>query len=348
MSILKRSKCTPPYRFDTHHHILPPEYVSALRNLGIRGATGMPFPKWTPEGTLRFMDQHGIATAITSVSTPGVYFNHPSVSRDLARSCNEYAARLVSDHPTRFGALASLPLPDIDGALQELAYALDVLSLDGVILLTNAQGQYLGVQELDPLFIELNRRKAVVLVHPTDPPWGSIEGLDFPNALLESPFETTRAVANLLYNGVLTRFPDIRFIVSHAGGTIPFLAWKLGLAHQSRATGVRRLKVAYDLAIRKQDPDEGIQILKRLYYDIAIAATRYTSRSLLELVDLSHILFGTDYVWLPTFLIDILMQRLKDNTGLDEASRLLVERENALDLFPRFRQHFSGGVMNDR
>jgi predicted TIM-barrel fold metal-dependent hydrolase len=242
LSILKRSKCTPPYRWDTHHHILAPEYVSALRNLGIRGATGMPFPEWTPKGTLRFMDRHGIATAIVSVSTPGVHFKPPSVSRDLARCCNEYAARLVGDHPDRFSALASLPLPDVDGALQELAYALDVLSLDGVILLTNAQGQYLGVPELESLFVELNRREAVVLVHPTDPPWGSTEGLDFPNALLESPFETTRAVANLLYSGVLTRFPDIRFILSHAGGTIPFLAWKLSLAHQSQATGVRRLK----------------------------------------------------------------------------------------------------------
>jgi len=333
------AKVTQPYRLDVHHHILPPEYVSALRELGVCGATGMPFPKWTPKGTLRFMDRHGIATAIASVSTPGVYFKDHAFSRDLARRCNEFSARLVGDYPTRFGALASLPLPDVDGALEELAYALDVLGLDGVILLTNAQGQYLGVPELESLFAELNRRQAVVFIHPTDPPWGSVEGLDFPNALLESPFETTRAVANLLYNGVLTRFPDIRFILSHAGGTIPFLAWKLGLAHQSRATGLRRIKVAYDLAVKKRDPDEGIQILKRLYYDTAIASTRYTFRSLLEFVDPTHILFGTDYVWLYTFLIDMLMQRLQDDAGLDERSRLLVERENALDLFPRFRQH---------
>src|SRR5262245_56156834 len=139
---------TQPHRIDTHHHILPKEYVEAVGSLGVADAGGIAFPRWSVESALSLMDRCGIATAITSISAPGVYFGNLAFARDLARRCNEISARLVQDHPRRFGAFAFLPLPDVDASLKELAYALDTLRLDGVVLLASIGDRYLG----DPAF----------------------------------------------------------------------------------------------------------------------------------------------------------------------------------------------------
>jgi predicted TIM-barrel fold metal-dependent hydrolase len=137
---------TDPHRIDVHHHIVPPEYVRALADCGVTDAGGMPFPQWQVESSLDLMDRHGIDAAITSISCPGVYFGDPAFARDLARRCNELSARLVSDHPRRFGAFAVLPLPDVDAALLEMDYALDTLKLDGVTLLASIGNRYLGTR----------------------------------------------------------------------------------------------------------------------------------------------------------------------------------------------------------
>ena len=157
-------------RIDVHHHVLPPEYVAALARFGVSGGGGVAFPRWDAASTLEMMDRQGIATAVTSVSAPGVHFGDDGAARSLARRCNELSARLVADHPTRFGAFAVLTLPDVKGALLELEHALDVLGLDGVVLLASqSDGRYLGDPLFDDLLAELDRRAAVVLVHPAVP-----------------------------------------------------------------------------------------------------------------------------------------------------------------------------------
>src|SRR5215467_13524935 len=210
-----------PSRIDIHHHILPAFYRTVLSDLGITVSGGRPIPEWDLENTLALMDRHAIATAITSISEPGIYFGDETFAKDLARRCNEFSAQLIHDYPQRFGAFAILPLPDIDAALRELEYALDTLKLDGVVLLSSVDGRYLGDPLFDELFSELNRRKAVVFLHPTVPAINSALKLDLPPFLIEFVFDTTRAVTNLLYSGTLDRCPEIHFIVAHAGGTVP-------------------------------------------------------------------------------------------------------------------------------
>jgi len=313
-----------PSIIDVHHHILPPEYVTALNKLGISTAGSVPIPQWSPQSSLSQMDENGIVTAIISISAPGVYFENDTYSRDLARRCNEYCVRLIDEYPGRFGAFASLPFPDVEGSLKELEYAIDQLKLDGVGLLTNVQGHYLGDPEYEELYNELNRRKMVVYIHPNEPPYGHITKLKTPIALIEFPLETTRMVGNLIYGGVLERFPDIRFIFSHAGGAIPYLAW--------------RYSSLYPILVNKErDSQYAIELLGCQYYETALSANPYSLRSLQELVKPSHILFGTDYVFAPSQVTPLLISGLREYDGFDKGALALIEHENALELFPRFK-----------
>ena len=249
------------YRIDVHHHILPPVYVDALKSIGADKSGGAELPAWTKEDALAMMDRQGIATAVTSISSPGVYFGDIAFARDLAHRCNEYSAELVRDNPRRFGALALLPLPDADAALEELAYALDTLRLDGVILQASVGDQYLGDTAFDPVFDELNRRKATVLLHPTTPPGSDVPKLDLPSFLVEFIFDTTRAVANLIVSGTLERCPDIALIVSHAGGAAPYLAGRFD-------TGEHLMP-----KLKERAPKGALSYLECLYYDTALSAT---------------------------------------------------------------------------
>src|SRR5262245_47259069 len=155
-----------PSFIDTHNHAMLPDYVTALGKIGVTDAGGVPFPHWDAQSDLALMDRHGIAAAVLSVSAPGVFFDDVGLARRLARACNEALAETWRAHPARFGALAALPLPDVEAALAELAYALDVLKLDGVCLLTNVGGRYLGDPLFDPLMAELDRRRVTVFAHP--------------------------------------------------------------------------------------------------------------------------------------------------------------------------------------
>ena len=309
---------------DVHHHILPPEYLAALNDLGISTSGSVPIPQWSPQSSLSLMDENGIATAIVSITAPGVYFENDSFSRDLTRRCNEYCARLVSDYPGRFGAFASLPFPDVEGSLKELEYAIDQLRLDGIGLLTHVQGHYLGDPEYEELYNELNHRKAVVFIHPNEPPYGYITKLKMPIATIEFPLETTRMVGNLIYGGILERFPDIRFIFAHAGGAVPYLAWRYSGGYGTFA---------------KREPQYGIELLKRQYYEVALSANPYALRSLQELVEPSHILFGTDYVFAPSQLTPLMIKGLREYDGFDKGALALIEHENALELFQRFKEN---------
>jgi predicted TIM-barrel fold metal-dependent hydrolase len=268
------------------------------------------------------MDKNEIAAAITSM--PFVYLGDLPLSADFARRCNDFSARLVSDHPKRFGSFAVLPLPDVEASLRELEHAIDKLKLDGIVLPTNVGGYYLGAPEFDELFSELNRRKEIVFIHPIDPPRECFSDLKLPTSLIEFVFDTTRAITNLIYSGTLASCPDIKFIVSHAGGTVPYLAWRISL-------------LQYMPGRKKKAPQGVTHYLKRLYYDTALSASPYALRSLQELVDPSHILFGSDYPFAPEPLTSISIKGLKNYEGFDEQALKAIDHGNALKLFPRLR-----------
>jgi len=309
-----------PHRIDVHHHILPPKYVAAVGGdrIGELILSGRA-PVWTPEMSVEAMDRNGIATAITSVSAPGFRGLDPVTARDLCRHCNEYGATIRTDHPGRFGLFASLPLPDVDAALAEIAHGLDVLGADGIGLLTSYGDRYPGDPLFAPVFDELDRRGAVVYFHPTNAECSSCQP-EIPAATLDFPFDTTRAVVSLLYSGTFARCRNIRFIFSHAGGTIPFLAERIG-----RLTVRPEFKAAV--------PDGPIAELQRLFYDTALSANRLAFRSLLELVAADRVLFGSDYPFAPEATMTATVAGLADLDLAPEALRA-IERDNALALFP--------------
>jgi predicted TIM-barrel fold metal-dependent hydrolase len=243
-------------RIDVHHHILPEEYVAKLKGIGINTAIGREFPEWSPKRSLDFMKKNGINRAITSISTPGVNVQNRAFAKDLARFCNEYSAKLKNDYPDKFDAFAVLPLYEIEDALGEMEYALDTLHLAGIALLTNVDGIYLGDQKYDDLFAELDRREVVVHVHPHDPPFGTIPNLKFPNAMVEAPFDTTRAVTNMIYNGTLDKYKNIKFILSHAGGALPFLAFRIALLEYGQKKISLKFQAIYDFMMTKAEENK--------------------------------------------------------------------------------------------
>jgi len=307
---------------DVHHHFLPPHYMAEARERVIAQGQGyLPAPvlAGTPENALAELDQNGVAAAIVSISTPGVSFGNVQAARTLARQCNEYAARLVADHRGRFGFFAVVPLPDTDGALREISHALDVLRADGVGLMTSYGDSWLGDSAFRPVFEELDRRKAVVYVHPTGPNCCRALIPQVPYVMTELPHDTTRTITSLLFSGSFSRFRGIRFIFSHAGGTLPMVAGRI--ARQGAAVKELADKV----------PD-GIDFeLKRLHYEIAGSTNPPAMSALMKLVPTSQILFGSDYPW---GRVGATLAGLQ-NLGLSAAEARAIERENALRLFPR-------------
>ncbi len=305
-------------RIDVHHHLAPPRWIADVvvgHNTGQR-----PLADWTPARSIEDMDRGGVATSITSISEPGVWYGDADAARALARECNEYAARLATDYPGRFGLFATASLPDVDGTLTEIAYALDVLKADGVCLLTSYQGKYLGDPAFAPVMDELNRRKAVVYAHPVRPDCCRDLLPDVATPVLELAHDTTRTIASLLFSGTVTRCPDIRFIFSHAGGTAPFLTERL----------VSWAAARKDLAPRL--PDGPVAALRRLYYDTAQAAHPYALSSLMKLVAASQVVFGTDFPFVTAAKTG---QGLIDY-GFAPADLRRIERDNAAAMMPRF------------
>jgi predicted TIM-barrel fold metal-dependent hydrolase len=312
-----------PSRIDVHHHILPPGYTEEVGDarigpLIVSGRT----TEWSPARSIEAMDRNGIATAVTSISAPGLWFGDAQAARKLARYCNEYAATMRRDHPGRFGVFASLPLPDIDASLAEIEYALDVLRADGIGLLTNYDGRYPGDAAFAPVFAELDRRGAIVYFHPAAAQCSScLPGI--PAATLEFPFDTTRAVTSLLYSGALSRFRRIRFIFSHAGGAVPFLAQRIA-------------RLAVKPEFKRHVLDGVITELQRLFYDTALSANLFAFRSLLQLVSPAQVLFGSDYPFAPeSTMVDTV--RGLGELGLADADVSAIERGNALRLMPHLK-----------
>ncbi|MBN2025209.1 MAG: amidohydrolase [Actinobacteria bacterium] len=311
-------------KIDVHHHIVPPQYAAALAGMGITSTGGRPLPQWDLEENLAFMDRQGIETAILSVSAPGVFFGDRGLAKELARTCNEYLAELVGEYPQRFGAFAVLPLPDVAAALTELDYALDTLKLDGVGLLSGVDGRYMGDPAYDALFDELDRRGAVIFMHPDTPAETATSGFSLPPSLIEFVFETTRAVATLLFGGTLERCPDLRLILPHAGGTVPYIALRLCLGQ-------------FWPGLQEQVPQGVIAYLQRFYYDTALAGAPFALRSLQELVDNSHILFASDYPFAPELATVATIGGLDGYDGFDADALASIYHGNARALFPRLQ-----------
>jgi len=313
-------------RIDVHVHFIPQFYREAAAAAGRRPAVTSGLPSWTSEAALGLMERSGIATAITSISAPGVHFGDDLAAQALARRCNEYAAELGRDWPGRFGGFAVLPLPHIEYALEEVRYALDTLRLDGVLLFANCQGRYLGDPYFDPLLEELNRRECVTFIHPAPHPGVAALGTDLPQFVVEYVFDTTRAATNMIYAETLHRFPNIRFILAHAGGTLPFIAWRI--AHSPQIDPQRFGDVA---------PSSIFSQLRRFWYDTALSPTTQSFAGMRGVTDDDHILFGSDWPFAPEVLTHATIAAIDGEASIDGALKGAIARGNAEKLFPRFR-----------
>jgi predicted TIM-barrel fold metal-dependent hydrolase len=304
-----------PFRIDTHHHFSVPKLIAESTAKGIT-QTGL--QDWTPQKSIDQMDKGGVATSIISISDPGVWFGDNAAARSLARECNDFAAKVIKDFPGRFGLFATLPMPDVEGSLREIEYAFDTLKADGACVLSSYTGKYLGNPAFAPVMDELNRRKAVVFCHPFCAACGSQTVLgDGQNRGVEFVFDTTRTIVSLLSSATVTRCPDIRFIWSHGGGTVPYIT--------SRLNGVAQ-----------QLPKGLIYELQKFYYDTAQAFNPYTLPSFKKLVPASHILFGTDFP-LGGGSGAAVSKGLIENGGFSESELRGIDRENALELLPRLK-----------
>jgi predicted TIM-barrel fold metal-dependent hydrolase len=269
---------------------------------------------------LGMMDRNGITAAVASVSSPGVHFGDDAAARHLARAVNEFNAGVTGKHPDRFAFLASLPLPDIEGALAEIAYAFDGLHADGVVLESNARGLYLGDPAMEPVLDALDQRHALVVLHPTSPPNWEAVSLGWGRPMIEFPFDTTRAVADLLLRGGITRRPRIRMVVPHGGSALAVLA--------DRIDGFARI-------FGDGNPDVAGQ-LRSLYYDLAGAPVPRQLPSLLAMTDPSHLLYGTDWPWTPEAAITAITAGIRATPLLGQEQITAMMTTNGLPLLDRF------------
>jgi len=302
---------------DVHHHFAPPSWVTEVRGRPLLQPANT---TWTPEKSIDDMDRAGVAGAVVSITNPGLWFGDAAATRRLAHACNEYGAKLVQDHPTRFGLFAAMPLPDVDATLQEIAYAYDTLKADGVGLMTSYGDMWLGNAAFRPVMEELNRRSAIVHVHPTAANCCKNLGYGVAPGSIEYGTDTTRAITGVAFSGDAARFPNIRFIWSHAGGTVPFLAGRIDGASNNA---------------KDRMPRGFMYEVKRFYYDLAGAANKGAVASLLQLVTPMQILYGTDFP--PGGNSRDVLKTLAEIGMFTETDLRAVERDNAVKLFPRFR-----------
>ena len=306
-------------RIDTHHHLIPPDYRKALRQAGIEEAGGRDLPDWSSEGSLQTMADLDVATAIVSVSTPGTTFLPEAAdAAPLARDLNDFGADLVASAPDRFGLFATVPMPHIDESVAETVRALDNLKADGVVLLANNNGIYLGQDGQDEFWAALDARSAVVFIHPADLPGPTVPGV----APFAADFllDTTRAAYLLVRNGIRRKYPNIRFILSHAGGFVPSAAHRMAVAIMAE-TGA--------------SPADSLDDFASFYFDTALSSSAAALPTLLAFAKPGHITFGSDFPFAPVAAGKLFAAGLETYPGLDNAMRDAIDRTNALALFPR-------------
>ena len=313
-----------PLRIDTHAHYLPDFYREAALAAGFDQPDGMPaLPDWDVQAALEMMDGLGISTAILSISSPGVHFGDAQSARKLARRVNEYGAELVVKHADRFGIFASLPLPDVEGAIAEARYALDELGADGIVLLSNHGGIYPGDERFDPLMAQLDSRNAVLFLHPTSSYCGCCQDLAFsyPRPMIEFMFEGTRALTRMLLAGMFDRFPNIRFIMPHAGEVMPVL--------------VDRIAAIAPLTDEGFDRGRFLAALRRIHYDLAGFPLPRLAPPLLQMTDINHLLYGSDWPFTALETVEQLSNAIDSSDLFNDADRHKLRIGNACRLFPR-------------
>jgi len=311
---------------DVHFHYYPPEYKAAWQDFLTRNNQGQLFPpvkNWLPQWALENMDRAGIAISVLSLpSTPGVWFGaDPAGMRQMSRTCNEFAAKMVGDYPGRFGLFASLPMPNVDASLKEIDYVFGTLKADGINLMTSFGDKWPGDPAYDAVFQELNRRKSIVYFHPYAP--NCCAGLmpAVGESWIEYPYDTGRTITNLLFTGSLARYRDIKWMFSHGGGAVPYLAGRI--QNQSRA-----VKNLAEVAPNGVDAE-----LRRLYYETANAAYAPTLAALTRFAPITNILYGSD---LPYLSEEQNLEGIRA-FGFSKKALAAVERGNAMRLMPRLK-----------
>lgn len=305
-------------RIDVHQHVVPPFWADALPAHG-GDPSGWGSPTWSPESAIAFMDSLEIQTGVLSLTAPGVQGWNGQAKCDMARQVNEYVAGLVAKWPTRFGNFATLPLPDVDGTLAEIDHAFDTLKADGVVLLSNYGGTYLGDAAFEPVWAALDRRHAVVFIHPAKPAIDVLPGM--PGPLLDYPFDTTRTALQLVLNGVITRYPNVRIILSHAGGFLPYTAYRFA----ELAPGVRN-----DVP----DRDGLLDLLRSFYFDTALSSPSALP-SLTAFAQPDRVLYGSDFPYAPPSVSTSFTHAQDAYVALSADRHAALNRANALPLFPR-------------
>lgn len=334
----------PTRRIDVHHHFTPPAYQAftaahprtggfGRSSSGAAIAQGSAFPGWKLVEDLDDMDKNGTATAILSMTTPGFWFGERDEVRNVSRECNEYAAKLRSEHPGRFGSFATIPLADTDGALHELEYALDTLKADGIGLYSNYRDKWLGDASFNPVYEELNRRKTVVYVHPIEADCCRAIVTDVPDTVVEYGADTTRSIASLIFSGSTTRYPDITWIFSHGGGMMPYVIERFltGATAELLPGTVTKGQGSIPPA---NVPKGVLYELRKMYFDTAQASNPVAMKALRTVVPVSQILYGTDYWYRSAAEISKGLTGSKVFTARELRA---IHRENAERILPRYR-----------
>jgi 6-methylsalicylate decarboxylase len=314
---------TPEHLIDVHAHFVTDDYVSEAKAAGYVNPDGMAnWPSWDVNTHLQLMDQWGISTAMLSISSPSVHFGDDDKARALARKVNTFGAQTAREHPGRFGHFASLPLPDVEGSLREAAHALDELGSDGLAVETNSSGTYLGDTRYQPLWAELNRRRTLVFVHPTSPPCYEAVSLGRPRPMLEFIFDSTRALSDLAFSGTLLRYPDIQWIFTHSGGTLPLLADRMELFRTVFLDG------------SPDDPTIPSQV-SRIWFDMAGSPFPNDVPALIKAFGSERVLYGSDYCWTPSEGTTAQVRSIDNAAQPDGDTWRALTTRNALRLLPR-------------
>ena len=310
---------------DVHQHVIPDIYKKELASVGILGSGENPWPAWSIERQLELMDENGIDAVLMSIASPGAYFGDVEFTKRLVKTCNETMMQMVADRPGKFGAMGFVSLPDVEAACRDVEYALDTLKMDGINLQSHTGPRYLGDPEENELYAELDRRRAVIFVHPQRPDVKGMPRYHHPAGYTELVFDTTRAIANMLYTGMLEKYPNIRWMMPHMGGVAPFLLFRLSYMEA-------------DAKAKDRVPKGVRHYLSSFWYDVAQSPSPLAFSALLDLADPARILFGTDY---PSArpaekVMKDTVKAVATFDGIDEALRERIEAGNAQALLPRF------------
>jgi predicted TIM-barrel fold metal-dependent hydrolase len=311
-----------PRRIDVHFHIIPQFYQDAVKAAGLGPARRAGYPPYSSDLGIEVMEANGIQIALTSVAQPGVQFLDAAPAKTLARKLNEHASELGAKYPGRYGAFSIVPMKDIRDAVAEIEFCLDTLKHQGVCLFASYGEKFLGDPLFEPVMDALNAREAVCFIHPTLHPSSRALDLNLPGFVMEYLFDTTRAAANLIFSGTLERYPNIKFILAHAGGTLPYFAWRLGATPQVDPTLPQWPRPVFEKA------------LKHFWYDNALSCGPTTMGALKTVADPNKILFGSDWPFVQAPLVAEEVATHQTPGLHTDAERAAIDRGNALKLFP--------------